>query len=158
MAISSTLRDIRTSLRARLLIAIGAILAVGAVVLSLAAWQYAATAARDAYDRLLAGGAVQIAENIYMQGGVVTLDPPAAAFATLSAYDLVFYRVTDPRGVVVAGYDDLAISAPAAALREGVVLRDGVYRDQPVRIAAVARRLDGAPGDGWSAIVLAQTL
>ncbi|MCL8486556.1 MULTISPECIES: sensor histidine kinase [Bradyrhizobium] len=158
MAISSTLRDIRTSLRARLLIAIGAILTVGAVVLSLAAWQYAATAARDAYDRLLAGGAVQIAENIYMQGGVVTLDPPAAAFATLSAYDLVFYRVTDPRGVVVAGYDDLAISAPAAALREGVVLRDGVYRDQPVRIAAVARRLDGAPGDGWSAIVLAQTL
>ena len=90
-------------MRARLLIAIGAILTVGAIVLSLAAWQYAATAARDAYDRLLAGGAVQIAENIYMQGGVVTLDPPSAAFATLSAYDLVFYRVTDPRGVVVAG-------------------------------------------------------
>jgi two-component system sensor histidine kinase TctE len=158
LAISSTLRDIRTSLRARLLIAIGAILAVGAVVLSLAAWQYAATAARDAYDKLLAGGAVQIAENIYMQGGVVTLDPPAAAFATLSAYDLVFYRVTDPRGVVVAGYDDLAVTAPANALREGVVLRDGIYRDQPVRIAAVARKLDGAPGDGWSEIVLAQTL
>ncbi|MGJ5199932.1 sensor histidine kinase [Bradyrhizobium sp. SZCCHNRI3052] len=158
MAISSTLRDLRTSLRARLLIAIGAILAVGAVVLSLAAWQYAATAARDAYDKLLAGGAVQIAENIYMQGGVVTLDPPAAAFATLSAYDLVFYRVTDPRGVVVAGYDDLAVTAPARALREGVVLRDGIYRDQAVRIAAVARKLDGAPGDGWSEIVLAQTL
>jgi two-component system sensor histidine kinase TctE len=101
---------------------------------------------------------VQIAENIYMQGGVVTLDPPAAAFATLSAYDLVFYRVTDPRGVVVAGYDDLAVTAPVAALREGVVLRDAVYRDQPVRIAAVARKLDGAPGDGWSEIVLAQTL
>lgn len=158
MAISSTLRDLRTSLRARLLIAIGAILAVGAVVLSLAAWQYAATAARDAYDKLLAGGAVQIAENIYMQGGVVTLDPPAAAFATLSAYDLVFYRVTDPRGVVVAGYDDLAVTAPARALREGVVLRNGIYRDQAVRIAAVARKLDGAPGDGWSEIVLAQTL
>ncbi|BAM87535.1 putative two-component system histidine kinase [Bradyrhizobium oligotrophicum S58] len=158
MAISSTLRDLRASLRARLLIAIGAILAVGAVVLSVAAWQYAATAARDAYDKLLAGGAVQIAENIYMQGGVVTLDPPAAAFATLSAYDLVFYRVTDPRGVVVAGYDDLAVTAPVSALREGVVLRDGIYRDQAVRIAAVARRLDGAPGDGWSEIVLAQTL
>ncbi|CAL75300.1 putative Two-component system histidine kinase [Bradyrhizobium sp. ORS 278] len=158
MAISSTLREIKTSLRARLLIAIGAILAVGAVVLSLAAWQYAATAARDAYDKLLAGGAVQVAENIYMQGGVVTLDPPAAAFATLSAYDLVFYRVTDPRGVVVAGYDDLAIQAPKSALRDGVVLRDGVYRDQPVRIAAVARRLDGAPGEGWSEIVLAQTV
>ncbi|UFZ07943.1 sensor histidine kinase [Bradyrhizobium ontarionense] len=158
MAISSRLRELRASLRARLLIAIGAILAVGAVVLSLAAWQYAATAARDAYDKLLAGGAVQIAENIYMQGGVVTLDPPAAAFATLSAYDLVFYRVTDPRGVVVAGYDDLAVTAPAKALREGVVLRDGLYRDQAVRIAAVARKLDGALGDGWSEIVLAQTL
>ncbi len=158
MAISSPLREIRASLRARLLVAIGAILSIGAVVLSLAAWQYAATAARDAYDKLLAGGAVQIAENIYMQGGVVTLDPPAAAFATLSAYDLVFYRVTDPRGVVVAGYDDLSVATSAKALREGVVLRDGVYRDQPVRIAAVARKLDGAPGDGWTEIVLAQTL
>jgi len=158
LAISSRLDDIRTSLRARLLVAIGAILSVGAVVLSVAAWQYAATAARDAYDKLLAGGAVQIAENIYMQGGVVTLDPPAAAFATLSAYDLVFYRVTDPRGVVVAGYDDLTSGLRKTALREGVAFGDGSYRGEPVRIAALARKLDGAPGDGWSEIVLAQTL
>ncbi|WP_315701375.1 MULTISPECIES: sensor histidine kinase [unclassified Bradyrhizobium] len=158
MAISSQLRKLSGSLRARLLVAIGAILAVGAVVLSFAAWQYAATAARDAYDKLLVGGAVQIAENVYLQGGVVTLDPPAAAFSTLSAYDLVFYRVTDPRGVVVAGYDDLAANIPPAALRKGVRLSDGTFRGQKVRIAAVARKIDGAPGDGWAEIVLAQTL
>jgi two-component system sensor histidine kinase TctE len=150
LAISSQLRNLSGSLRARLLVAIGAILAVGALVLSFAAWQYAATAARDAYDKLLVGGAVQIAENVYLQGGVVTLDPPAAAFSTLSAYDLVFYRVTDPRGVVVAGYDDLAANIPAAALRKGVRLSDGTFRGQKVRIAAVARKIDGAPGDGWS--------
>ncbi|MGJ4944259.1 sensor histidine kinase [Bradyrhizobium sp. HKCCYLS1011] len=151
-------RELRSSLRTRLLVAIGAILAIGAIVLSFAAWQYAATAARDAYDKLLVGGAVQIAENVYLQGGVVTLDPPAAAFSTLSAYDLVFYRVTDPRGVVVAGYDDLAANVPTAALRTGVTLSDGVYRGQKVRVAAVARQIDGAPGDGWAEIVLAQTL
>jgi two-component system sensor histidine kinase TctE len=158
LAISFQLRELRASLRARLLVAIAVILAVGAVVLSAAAWQYAATAARDAYDKLLVGGAVQIAENIYLQGGVVALDPPAAAFATLSAYDLVFYRITDPRGVVVAGYDDLDAGIPPASPRQGVVLSDGVFRGQDVRFAAVARKIEGAPGDGWTEIVLAQTL
>lgn len=158
MAISFSLHELRASLRARVLFIVGAMLAVGSLVLSLAAWQYAALAARDAYDKLLIGGAVQIAENIYLQGGVVTLDPPAAAFSTLSAYDLVFYRVTDPRGVVVAGYEDLATDLPTLALRSGVVLMDGSYRGQKVRIAALARRLDNAAGDGWIQIVLAQTL
>lgn len=157
MAISSRLSELRSSLRARIIAIVGAILAVGAVVLSIAAWQYASLAARDAYDKLLIGGAVQIAENVYVQGGVVTLDPPAAAFATLSAYDLVFYRVTDPRGIVVAGYDDLLTGLPSEALRQGVVLRDGVYQGQPVRIAALAKRMEEA-GGGWTDIVLAQTL
>lgn len=141
-----------------MLAALAAILLLGAAVLSLAAWQYAALAARDAYDKLLMGGAVQIAENIFLQGGVVTLDPPAAAIATLSAYDLVFYSVTDPRGIVVAGYGDLTLSASPERLRQGVVLEDGRYQGQPVRIAGLVRKVEGAPGDGWTRIIVAQTL
>ncbi len=141
-----------------MLAALAAILLLGAAALSLAAWQYAALAARDAYDKLLVGGAVQIAENIYLQGGVVTLDPPVAAIATLSAYDLVFYSVTDPRGIVVAGYGDLALSASPERLRQGVVLEDGQYQGQPVRIAGLVRKVEGAPGDGWTRIIVAQTL
>lgn len=157
MAISSRLESLRTSLRARILALVGIMLALGALLLSFAAWEYAKVAARDAYDKLLIGGAVQIAENVYVQGGVVALDPPAAAFSTLSAYDLVFYRVTDPRGVVVAGYDDLAKGVGGAALHRGVVLRDGTYQGQPVRIAALGKQLEDA-GGGWAEIVLAQTM
>lgn len=141
-----------------MLTALAAILLLGAAVLSLAAWQYAALAARDAYDKLLVGGAVQIAENIYLQGGVVTLDPPVAAIATLSAYDLVFYSVTDPRGIVVAGYGDLTLAASPERLRKGVVLEDGQYQGQPVRVAGLVRKVEGAPGDGWTRIIVAQTL
>lgn len=141
-----------------MLAALAAILVLGAAVLSLAAFQYAALAARDAYDRLLVGGAVQIAENIFLQGGVVTLDPPAAAIATLSAYDLVFYSVTDPRGIVVAGYGDLPLAATPERLMQGVVLEDGLYQGAPVRIAGLVRKVDGAPGDGWTRIIVAQTL
>jgi two-component system, OmpR family, sensor histidine kinase TctE len=141
-----------------MLAALAAILLLGAAALSIAAWQYAALAARDAYDKLLVGGAVQIAENIYLQGGVVTLDPPVAAIATLSAYDLVFYSVTDPRGIVVAGYGDLTLAASPERLRKGVVLEDGQYQGQPVRVAGLVRKVEGAPGDGWTRIIVAQTL
>ncbi|UGX88758.1 sensor histidine kinase [Phyllobacterium meliloti] len=150
--------DIRYSLHVRIIVFIALILGVGAIVLAFAAWQYAGIAARDAYDKLLIGGTIQVAENVYVQGGVVTLDPPAAAFATLSAYDLVFYRVTDPRGVVVAGYGDLAPKIPSEEIRKGVVLADDIYQGQPVRIAAIGKQIDTPSGNGWVEIVLAQTL
>lgn len=150
--------DIRYSLHIRIIVFIALILGVGAVVLALAAWQYAGIAARDAYDKLLIGGTIQVAENVYMQGGVVTLDPPAAAFATLSAYDLVFYRVTDPRGVVVAGYGDLAPKISSENIRKGVVLADDTYQGQPVRVAAIGKQIDTGSGTGWVEIVVAQTL
>ncbi|WP_227588672.1 sensor histidine kinase N-terminal domain-containing protein, partial [Klebsiella aerogenes] len=88
----------------------------------------------------------------------MTLDPPAAAFATLSAYDLVFYKVVDPRGVVVAGYDDLASGVPADSIRRAVVLADGIFQGQPVRIATIGKKIDDPAAGGWVEIALAQTL
>lgn len=61
-------RDLPRSLHARIISFIAFILTTGAVVLSLAAWQYADIAAREAYDKLLIGGAIQIAENVFVQG------------------------------------------------------------------------------------------
>lgn len=136
---------------------LSAVLSAGAVVLGLAAWHSSSLAAEQAYDRLLTGGTVQIAENVYVQGGVLTLDPPVSAIATLAAYDLVFYKVVDPRGVVVAGYEDLASKAGAEQTRAGVVLDDGIYQGQRVRIATLARRIDDPAAGGWATIVVAQT-
>ncbi|KJF72576.1 sensor histidine kinase [Agrobacterium arsenijevicii] len=151
-------RDLPRSLHARIISFIAFILTTGAVVLSLAAWQYADIAAREAYDKLLIGGAIQIAENVFVQGGVVTLDPPVAALSTLSSYDQVFYRVIDPRGVTVAGYADLTSPASAAASRQNVVLNDGLYQGLPVRFATISRMVDAPDVGGWSQVVVAQTV
>lgn len=155
--ISLLLSELRRSLRVRIIAVLTAVLTTGAIVLGFAAWHSSSLAARQAYDRLLSGGAVQIAENIYVQGGVVTVDPPVSAIATLAAYDLVFYKVVDPRGVVVAGYDDLASDADPVEIRAGVVLEDGVYQGQPVRIASLARQLELPGTNNWTTIVVAQT-
>ncbi|OWJ68554.1 sensor histidine kinase [Inquilinus limosus] len=148
---------IRGSLYVRILAFIAVVVCLGTAGVIAAAAHYARLAAGEAYDRLLVGGAVQVAENVFMQGGVVALDPPVAAFASLSAYDLVYYKVVDPRGVVVAGYPDLALD-PAAALqaRHGVVVEDGLFQGEPVRVAVLGRKMDETDG-GWATVVLAQT-
>lgn len=151
------LSELRLSLRVRIIAVLTAVLTVGAIALGFAAWHSSWLAAQQAYDRLLSGGAVQIAENVYVQGGVVTVDPPVSAIATLAAYDLVFYKVVDPRGVVVAGYDDLMSDADSVDIRAGVVLEDGLYQGQPVRIASLARQLELPGTNNWTTIVVAQT-
>lgn len=152
------LRDLRLSLRFRIIAVLSAVLAVGAVILGFAAWDSASVAARQAYDRMLSAGTIQFAENIYVQGGVLTLDPPAAAIATLSAFDLVFYKIVDPRGMVVAGYEDVPSTADARRIRAGVVLEDGLYQGQAVRIATVARQINDPHAGGWATIIVAQTI
>ncbi len=112
----------------------------GAAALSLIARYYAGVAAERAYDQLLSGAAIQVAENLYVQGGVLALNPPVAALSTLSRYDLVYYKVVDSRGVVVAGYNDLpdAASARCRAARHPV-------RDGALPAAAGAHRHHRAP-------------
>jgi two-component system sensor histidine kinase TctE len=94
----------------RTLLLIALVVATGALALAAIA-RYAGVAAERAYDQLLAGASIQVAENLYVQGGVLALNPPVAALSTLSRYDLVYYKVVDSRGVVVAGYGDLASPA-----------------------------------------------
>jgi two-component system, OmpR family, sensor histidine kinase TctE len=125
-------------------------------VLGAAAYGSAQLAAEDAYDRLLTGGAIQVAENIYVQGDVVSLEPPVATISSLSAYDMVYYKIVDPRGVVVAGYEDLPGGSPQEA-RTGVQVQNGEYQGRPIRIATAAKRLDELGADQWATIVLAQT-
>ena len=72
------------SLYSRIILVIAAIFGIGTIALGAAAWFYARIAADDAYDRLLVGAALQIAESIYAQDGIVSVDPPISAFETLS--------------------------------------------------------------------------
>lgn len=139
------------------MVLLAAVLAGGAVVLATLAWQSARLASNDAYDRLLRGGAIQLAESLFAVGAMVSVDPPVAVLSTLSDYDLVAYRIVDPRGVTVAGSDDLPMPPDPQAVRRDVVLYDGQFQNRTARVASIARRLDGTAGDEWSTVVLAQT-
>ncbi|MGL1446795.1 sensor histidine kinase N-terminal domain-containing protein, partial [Vibrio parahaemolyticus] len=62
------------SLYTRLVVRVGAVLLVSAAVLLIAIWISTQLAARQAYDRILAGSALQIAENTWYDHGEVNVD------------------------------------------------------------------------------------
>ncbi|MDT8330772.1 sensor histidine kinase [Roseomonas gilardii] len=151
----SAVRSLHARVAVLLLFVLGSVGACFAV----AGWYYAWVTAGSAHDTLLRYGASQIAENTYQQGAMVAVEPPVSVLASLSAMDRVAYKVVDPRGVVVAGSPDLALGPETpreqALLRQGrVLVEDGVWRGEPVRIAVTTRRL----GEGWALVAVAQTL
>ena len=95
----------------RLTTAISLVLLLGAGTLAYAAYNYAHTAADDAYDRLLLGAASQIGETIRVEDEAITTDIPVSAFETLSVskQERVYYRVIGPDGASLTGYDDLQV-------------------------------------------------
>ncbi|MDJ1156805.1 sensor histidine kinase [Chelatococcus sp. SYSU_G07232] len=147
------------SLFARLAGTITLVLAVGAMGLTTAAWYYARAAADEAYDRLLVGAALQIAEALTVQDGALTVELPISAFEmlALSERDRIFYKVTGPRGDLLAGYPDLDGRPPAGAQASRPTVSDGRFRGVPVRLASVGRVFADPAVQGWARVVVAQT-
>ncbi|MGN6319698.1 sensor histidine kinase [Trinickia sp.] len=141
----------------RTLLFIALVVAIGAATLAVIARFYAGVAAERAYDQLLAGSTIQVAENLYVQGGVLALSPPVAALSTMSRYDSVYYKVLDSRGMVVAGYADLQNAANLSAAKQGPVFANGIYQNKPIRIATIARYMPEERTPGWATITVAQT-
>ncbi|MEO6960227.1 MAG: sensor histidine kinase [Burkholderiaceae bacterium] len=147
----------RNSLYTRLVVRIGVVLAISAIVLLIAIWLATRFAANQAYDRILTGNALQIAENTWYQKNSVTVDVPIAALSLLAPGDKAFYAVIDPDGRTVAGDIDFKPVIPWDKLKDGPVLYDDTYGGYPVRIAIVGRRMPVAGPHPWAVIVLAQT-
>ena len=146
--------SLRRSLTVRLVILCGA----GTAVLFAAALSYGQRAADSAYDQVLAGAALAIAEAITVVDGAITVDLPVAAFdmLALARDDRVFYQVLAPEGAVVTGYDDL----PAVSLgQDPVVARfaDRPYSGELVRFASVGRLLADPDLQGWAVVQVGQT-
>lgn len=142
----------------RTLLFITLIVVSGGAALSVIARYYAGVASENAYDQLLAGAAIDVAESLYVQGGVLALDPPVAALSTLSRYDLVYYKVVDSRGVLVAGYGDLPGSQGAlVAARQGAVFADATYQNRRIRVVTIARYMPEQRTPGWAVVTVAQT-
>ncbi|PSJ56069.1 sensor histidine kinase [Pseudaminobacter soli (ex Li et al. 2025)] len=148
-----------TSLFARLALRISLVLGIGAGLLVTAAWYYARAAADDAYDRLLLGAALQMADGLTVEGGQLIVNLPTSAFELLglAGRDRVFYRITDPSGRTLTGYGDLEANIDPTTVRREPVLESGRYKGEAVRIAVVSRALADSSAPGWAHVVVAQT-
>jgi len=148
------------SLFARLAVVISVLLTVGAVILVTASWYSARTAANDAYDRLLVGAALQIADGLAVQEGALIVDLRASAFEMLglAERDRIFYRIVDPVGKTLTGHRDLETDLDVSAVRREPVLSSGLYKGEAVRIAVVGRALSDPAASGWAHVILAQTV
>lgn len=148
------------SLFTRLVGLIALVLAVGAGVLMGAAWLYARAAADEAYDRILLGAAFQIAESIGVQDGALAPDLPTAAFEmlALSERDRIFYRIIGTRGETVTGYGDLEAPGDLPPPGAKPAIANARYGGEPVRVAAVGRRISDGEVSGVVHVLVAQTV
>ena len=149
------------SLYTRLALQMLLILGASAIGLVVASDLFARQAVDAAYDRLLVGSAMQLAEGTWEQNGAVMVDPPSAVFSMLSAHDRLYFTVFDTHGEAVAGNASLPVQTRATQLQRGPMVFDASFGEQAVRIAVVGRKMTGSIGDsgnGWLVFAVAQTL
>lgn len=116
-----------------------------AIILLLNAfWAYtsAMDAANRAYDRSLTASLKSIAESIHATGGLISVDIPYSALDIFEegVQERVYYSIIGPGGVRLTGYDDLLPPLSKRRVDEPVVM-DMTYRQQPIRLASLSKRL-----------------
>lgn len=147
----------KNSLYTRLVTRTGAILVISAAISLAAIWLATNYAANQAYDKILTSKALQIAGSTWFQNNTVNVDVPIAAISELSPDDKTFYAVLDTNGRTIAGDINFRPDIPWDKLKNGPVLFNGTYKDYPVRIAVVGRRMPVAGPHPWAVAMLAQT-
>ncbi len=147
----------RPSLQRRLILRLGAVCAVAAAVLVLAARGYGEQAADKAFDQILAASALAIAEQVYVSDGRLQVDLPYASLDMLAFArdDRVFYGVWAPDGSALTGYEDLPI--PAAPPEAEPRFFDAHYRGETVRFVTLGRLLAEPEANGWARVQVGQT-
>ncbi|NLQ17998.1 sensor histidine kinase [Marinomonas sp. M1K-6] len=155
------------SIRRQLILMVATVLIV---INALALWSvhiYANRSAKESYDRLLYGSALQMAENITLLDAKVFIDLPVSAFETLalSTADRAFYAIMDSQSRVLTGYKDLP-SVPFAPLQRQSAEKEKFtpmyyetsYRGENVRFIALGKRLLEADNVNDVFIIVGQTL
>jgi two-component system sensor histidine kinase TctE len=145
------------SLYARLAVRVGLVLFISGLALVAAIVLSTRGAARDVYDRLLIGSALQVAEHTWYENGEVNVDAPISSLSMLTAGDQVFYAVIGPTGRVVAGDTEFRPPIPWNQLENGPVVVQGRYQDRPVSIVFVGRRMPVPGPNPWAVVMLAHT-
>ncbi|MET0402017.1 MAG: sensor histidine kinase N-terminal domain-containing protein [Cystobacter sp.] len=135
-----------SALTTRLVVALAGPLLVLALTLGLGGAWLIHGVVEHSGDRVLAGSVGAIAETVALEEGELTLDLPPAAFGMLEnpERDNVYYAIRH-EGRLVTGYADLPFAAGAPE-RDTVALRYDAFRGEPVRVAAVSRRIPRLKG------------
>ena len=120
-----------SSIRARLLRWLLPLLVLILGASSVLDYHRAIAPVEDAYDFALANGAFAISAQMHANTSALELDlnEQAISFLRADMIDSVFFRVTGPQGVTLAGDPDL--KGPQNPV--GVTFFDGRFRDKPVR-------------------------
>lgn len=157
-------RSLRAVLLAGILLPIGLVVAVNAWTL----YRKTLDAVNTAYDRTLLASAKSIGEELDVRGydedAVLRSTVPYSALEAFEA-DLqtrMYYRVSDLRGRLVSGFDDLPVwhgSIPAQPPYAALVdFYDTRYRDMQVRVAVLLQPVASATGRGMAVVQVAETL
>jgi two-component system sensor histidine kinase TctE len=149
------LKSLRLQLLGWVLVPLGLLVAVNTWM----AFRNASETATVVQDRMLLGAVRIIAEQTYYKSPELHVEVPPAALELFesSSPDRVYYRVTSPRGALLLGYPELP-SPPVALRAEEFTHFDSAVRGEPVRVAALAQPVVGAPDPGPVLIEVAQTL
>ena len=110
-------------------------------------------------DRTLLASARAISENIRQYDGVLEAPIPPAALEMFASDrpDKVVYRVTTPRGVIIAGYPDV-IPPPRLPTVLEPVYYSSTFRGEAVRAVAIAQPIVTGTDTGAAAVAVGQTL
>ncbi len=146
------------SLTFRLAVTVTLILALAASGALYLSFEYGRQAADNAYDRLLTGASLQIAERVSVSDGKILVDLPSSAFEllALARSDRIFYRVIGPDGKTLTGYDDLPL--PAAPNGKETQIYSLTYSGEKMRAAVTMRQIAERAVSGTVKIIVAQTV
>ncbi|ETX13139.1 histidine kinase [Roseivivax halodurans JCM 10272] len=144
------------SLQARIALAIGSVVAIGGVVVMIAALAYGRHAAREAFDRLLVGAANDIAESITIREGVPVVDMPVSAFEllALAPRDRIDYRVVGLDGDTLTG----SPATPRARNIGSPGFYGATFEGEPARYVSVTRRFAERGFTGPVEVIVGHTL
>jgi two-component system sensor histidine kinase TctE len=148
------------SLREQLLVRLLAPVVLVTLISSAISYLYAFNYSTLAYDYSLYDSALDIGRQAHALNGQVRIDLPRAALDMLESDkdDNIYYMVNDAQGRFVTGHHGLPLPRAGAASGKPVYY-DGVYRDNPIRIAALLVPVVGLPQDQEHIlIVVAETL
>ncbi|HEY2452492.1 MAG TPA: sensor histidine kinase [Scandinavium sp.] len=121
-------------------------------------------AATQAYDRTLLSSARTISERLAVQGGKLVVNVPWVVLDSfeLNMNDRLYYKVVDPTGKVISGYDDLPAMPPSTSRTTLYPALAWFYhtqfRGQAIRVARLLQPVNEGGVMGMAEIYVAETL